>query len=67
MTDDELCAEPAELLLAQQKLTPDGWNPEGMYTSTAWTRVRSVLSIIREDILEYNFKPTTAESQMRLE
>jgi hypothetical protein len=54
-------------MLVLQKLTPDGWNPEGMYTSTAWTRVRSMLSTIREDILEYNFKPTTAESRMRLE
>lgn len=66
LADDELCAEPAELILARQKLTPDGWNPEGMYTSTAWTRVRSVLSTIREDMFEYKFKPMTAESQMRL-
>jgi hypothetical protein len=67
LTDYDLCAEPAELILARQKLTPEGWNPEGMYTSTAWTRVRSILSRIREDILEYNFKPATAETQMRLE
>ncbi|KAF2108880.1 hypothetical protein BDV96DRAFT_605314 [Lophiotrema nucula] len=56
-----------KLILARQKLTPDGWNSEGIYTITAWTRVRSVLSTIREDILEYKFKPTTAESQMRLD
>ena len=66
LADQELCAEPAQIILARQKLTHDGWNPEGMYTSTAWVRVRSILSTVREDILEYTFKSMTAERHVRL-
>ena len=40
LSDEEVLAEPVVLEEACRRLTEDGWNAEGKFFSSTWTRVR---------------------------
>lgn len=66
LADAEILADSAELTEARDKLTPDGWNTEGKFHPSSWTRARCITGKMLEEILEYKFRPMTTENISKL-
>lgn len=66
LADDELFADPPEFEQARLSLTSEGWNAEGKYFSSTWARLRYILAVFREEVLEYPFRPLTSENITKL-
>ena len=66
MNEDEICDGKPELDEALRRLDLNGWNSERRYNSTTWARKGSIITSIKEEILEYSFRPMSDENQSRL-
>lgn len=66
LADDELFADSSKSEQARLRLTTEGWNSEGKYLSSTWARLRYILALFREEILEYPFRPLTSENIIKL-
>lgn len=66
LSDKELLAEPNEANQFSQSLGPDGWNPTPRYLSSTWARLRYILGVFREEVMEFPFRPLTPENKAKL-
>ncbi|PPJ50927.1 hypothetical protein CBER1_06536 [Cercospora berteroae] len=66
LDDHELLGDPGTLQEARSKLTADGWNPDGLYCSTTWCRMRYMASVIQEMIIVHDYQPLTDASTREL-
>lgn len=66
LSNEDLFAETMDLEQARLKLTDEGWNAEGKYLGSTWIRIRYILGVYREEILEHPFRSATVENNMKL-
>ncbi|PIB00131.1 hypothetical protein CB0940_02922 [Cercospora beticola] len=66
LSDHELLGDPVTLQEARSKLTANGWNPDGLYCSTTWCRMRYMASVIQEKIIAYEYQTVTPDSTREL-
>lgn len=66
LSDDELLADRSNIEQAGLLLDNDGWSTTARYVSSTWSRLRYVLGVFREEVLEFPFRPLTAENKARL-
>ncbi|KAJ5198565.1 uncharacterized protein N7498_007682 [Penicillium cinerascens] len=57
LADDEILADTNEVDRVGLILDPEGWSATPRYASSTWARLRYVLSVFREEILEVPFRP----------
>lgn len=57
LSDDQILAEPSELDQIRSTLTEHGWSSQGNYSSSTWARLRYIFSLLREELLEYLWRP----------
>jgi hypothetical protein len=62
LSQDELLVERIGSEEALRRVDRDGWSKSGKHTNSTWVRLRYTLASFREEILEYQFRPMTAES-----
>jgi hypothetical protein len=62
LSQEELFLERIGLEEALRRVDRDGWSKSGKHTNSTWVRLRYILTSFREEILEYQFRPMTAES-----
>ncbi|CZT14228.1 uncharacterized protein RCC_00203 [Ramularia collo-cygni] len=67
LEDHQLCGSPEILHAARNKLTSDGWNPEGAYCSSTWYRLRCLASRLVEEQWEYRYRKLEMEDIPSLE
>ena len=66
LLDDEVLADTNKAELTGLQLDPEGWSPTARFASSTWARIRYVLGVFREEILEFPFRPFTAENKAKL-
>jgi hypothetical protein len=66
LADDEILADANEVERVGLMLDPEGWSATARYASSTWARLRYLLSVFREEILEFPFRPLTAENKAKL-
>lgn len=66
LSDEEVLAEPEVFEEARRRLTEDGWNAEGKFYPSTWTRTRFLTADLREEILEGGYHVMTADRAARL-
>lgn len=62
LTDNELLGDQPKFEEACSKLMPSGWSSEAKLCSATWVRLRYIWTAFREEVLEYPFRPLTAET-----
>lgn len=65
ITDDELFSYTTEEE-AKMNLTPDGWCPKPRYIPATWHRLRYMIGTFREEVLEYNYRTPSPETEALL-
>ncbi|GES59314.1 fungal specific transcription factor [Aspergillus terreus] len=65
---DEALSSNAQIALASQSLDSNGWNLHGRFQRSAWIRLRFLISMFREEILELSLQGSKEETadQLRL-
>lgn len=66
LADDEILADANEVEQIELMLDPEGWSATARYASSTWARLRYVLGVFQEEILEFPFRPFTAENKAKL-
>jgi len=66
LSDDELLADGNNIEQVGLLLDNDGWSNTARYVSSTWSRLRYVLGVFREEVLEFPFRPLTIENKARL-
>ena len=66
LADDELLADTTEVERVGLMLDREGWSTTPRYFSSTWARLRYVLGVFREEVLEFPFRPLTAENRAKL-
>jgi hypothetical protein len=66
LSDDDLLVDGDEIGQVGLLLDKDGWSTTARYVSSTWSRLRYVLGVFREEVLEFPFRPLTAENKARL-
>ena len=66
LADDQLLADTTEVERAGLMLDREGWSTTARYFSSTWARLRYVLGVFREEVLEFPFRPLTAENRAKL-
>ncbi|KAL1307017.1 hypothetical protein AAFC00_005644 [Neodothiora populina] len=59
VSNEELLVDVINREDMQFRLDSEGWNKDGQYSSATWVRLRYILGMFREEILEYPFLPAT--------
>jgi hypothetical protein len=62
LNDEELLSGETEEQ-AQASLTADGWNQKIRYIPATWHRLRYMIGTLREEILEYNYREPSPETE----
>ncbi|KAH8801776.1 hypothetical protein F5884DRAFT_807811 [Xylogone sp. PMI_703] len=60
LTDEEAMADDGELILSTAKLDVNGWNTDGRIRSSSWIRVRTLVSFVREEVLQLSLGTATS-------
>lgn len=66
LLDNEVLADANKTEQTGLQLGPEGWSPTPRFTSSTWARIRYVLGVFREEILEFPFRQFTAENKLKL-
>lgn len=66
LLDDELLADSIKAEQTGFQLDSEGWSPTARFASSTWARIRYVLGVFREEILEFPFRQFTAENKAKL-
>lgn len=66
LADDEILADANEVERVELMLDTEGWSATARYASSTWARLRYVLGVFREEILEFPFRLFTAENKAKL-
>ncbi|OQE44564.1 hypothetical protein PENCOP_c002G02758 [Penicillium coprophilum] len=66
ISDDEILAGENQVKRISLVLDPNGWSATARYTSSTWARVRYILGVFREEVLEFPFRSFTDENKAKL-
>lgn len=66
LSDEELVAAPSDAKQEDFPLTSDGWHAHAKYAPATWARVRYIIGVFREEILEFPFKPQDPETLTKM-
>lgn len=66
LTDDQILADANEVERVGLMLDPEGWSDTARYASSTWARLRYILGVFREEILEFPFRPLSGENKAKL-
>ena len=66
ISDEQLLADADKIGQTGLMLDNDGWSNTTRYVSATWSRLRYVLGVFREEVLEFPFRPLTVENKARL-
>jgi hypothetical protein len=66
LLDDEVLADTNKAEQKGLQLNPEGWSHVARFSSSTWARIRYVLGVFREEILELPFRPFTAENKAKV-
>lgn len=66
LSDDDIFAEALPRQQACESLSADGWNTAGHYFTASFRRARVIALQIKEEALEYEYRPMTLEKLAEL-
>ncbi|KAJ5226524.1 hypothetical protein N7468_007749 [Penicillium chermesinum] len=66
LTDDEILVAADEVERVGLLLDSEGWSATARFTSSTWARLRYILGVFREEVLEFPFRPLTTENKAKL-
>lgn len=66
VSDEALASDKSDLELAQARLDKEGWNTDGVYRKSSWIRLRFLVTIFREEILELSHQTPGPETVEKL-
>ncbi|KAL4934267.1 uncharacterized protein BDV17DRAFT_278576 [Aspergillus undulatus] len=66
ISEEVLVADERELEAAMAELDSEGWNVHPVFQRSSWYRIRYIISVFREEILELSLRPVDAEAAEKL-
>lgn len=66
LLDDEVLTDANKEEQTGLQLDSEGWSLTARFSSSTWARIRYVLGVFREEILEFPFRQFTAENKAKL-
>ncbi|KAL4806583.1 hypothetical protein BDV18DRAFT_117866 [Aspergillus unguis] len=66
ISEDVLMGDEQDLQRAMKDLNEDGWNVDRTFRRSSWHRLRYLITMFREEILELSLRPVDAEAAGKL-
>lgn len=63
ISDEDLDAEAHKIPSVLNKLDVNGWNTDGILKRATWIRIKMLMSVVREDILDLALSPITSKTR----